>query len=481
MESRKNSSSISLGTQYWLFKKQPVHIVLLIIFLIAGLYGLYQGFSFKSKQINTINAFREEKVKELDELKTGLLADTSSKEGAAAYKKATGIISSNWNINLPAFKTPVSTAIFNIGQADVFPYYYNIKNESFFMQLFKQGEIVNPLRSLAGHFDTSFWIIYLIPLLLIVLCFNTLPAELDNGNWKLISSQGVNARQWVLSKFLLVSLLIEGIVLFIFIVGILLNYWYFNQSPSVTDFLFLLAANLYLAFWLVLIYAINVFGKTSSNTALYCGIAWITICFIIPSLVTTGIEKIVPVDNTIISRMSRRPQGSKFDDKAFGVRTIKQMGVIRPVYKNAVPNPESPAFRFGVYMAYHELMDDTNKVAVQKYFKNIQWRQQLTNASSLFNPAAGIDGLFAHLSANDAMANHAFIWQTKAFHAKLHDAYFPSIFFNRLLTKDDYDKFPVFKYQPISISGRMMISYFFLLVITVYIFIMSDRNLKNKW
>jgi ABC-2 type transport system permease protein len=471
MEQYGHHKRISLKMHYWLFKKQRVNILLLIVFLLAGMYGLYQGFSFKQKQLQTIDAFRSEKLKALQELKMGITADTTKPEGKAAYNKATGTISSNWYIVLPAYKPPLSTAIFNIGQADIFPYYYTIKNESFFMQLFKQGEIANPLRSLAGHFDISFWIIYLLPLLIVVLCFNTLSAESDNGNWKLISSQGISARQWVLSKCLLVGLIAAVMVIFIFIVGLALNFWCFNQVPAAGDFLFLIMGGIYLIFWLSVVYAINAYAKNSSSAALFGGISWIAICFIIPTLVTAIAEKTIPVDNTLVSRMSRRPQGSKFEDTTFGKQMIAQLGTVRPQYRNATLSPQSPAFGFAIYMSYHELMDDTNKIAVQDYFRRIELRQQVTNTTSFVNPAAGIDGMFAHLATNDVLANHDFIWQAKVLHQSLHDAYFPPLFFERQLGKDDYERFPLFRYQPVGISATNILACMELLLSAAFIFL----------
>lgn len=481
MEQNNQHKKIAFKMHYWLFKKQQTNIFLLIIFLLAGLYGLYQGFAFKQKQLATIRDFRSEKLQALQELKTGFIVDTTKPEGKTAYKKATGTISSNWNIVLPVYKPPVSTAVFNIGQADIFPYYYTIKNESFFMQLFKQGEIANPLRSLAGHFDVSFWIIYLLPLLIVVLCFNTLSAESDNGNWKLISCQGISARQWVLSKCLLVGLITGAMIASLFIVGMMLNYWYFNQVPSPGDFLFLIIAGIYIVFWLSVVYAINTYAKSSSGAALFGGSAWISICFIIPTLVTTVAEKLIPVDNTLVSRMSRRPQGSKFEDTTFAKQTITQLGILRPRYKNTTLHTQSPAFGFATYMSYHELMDDTNKIAVQDYFKRIERRQQVTNITSLVNPAAGIDGMFAHLAANDALANHDFIWQAKALHQALHDAYFPSLFFERQLTMDDYNNFPLFSYRRVDISLAYGIACLELLLSATFIFLISNRRLKRKW
>ncbi|MDR7211433.1 DUF3526 domain-containing protein [Flavobacterium piscis] len=481
----KNNSvihpEVSLKTQFWLFKKHLANSMILFVFLVTGIYGLYQGFVFKDKQLSTIENFKTEKTKNLEELVRGFDADTTINEGKEAYEKVTGLLSSNRNVVLPAFKTPSSTAIFSIGQADVFPYYYTVKVESFFMQLFKQGEIANPLRSLAGHFDTSFWIIYLLPLLIIILCFNSLSSELDNGNWRLINSQGISKKKWLQSRFLLIGLIIEMMVVFILITGMIVNYICFRQSPTINDFMFFAGANLYFIFWLSVVYCINSIGKNTSANALYCGVVWTMTCVVIPTLSTALIEKIVPVDNTAISRMSRRPQGSKFEDTAYGIKLIKQFGKVYPEYKNANIDPNTAAFSFAVYMGYHRLLDDSNTIKVKNYYANIEQRQKLINSGCLINPTAAIDGVFASLANNDAFANHSFVWQTKAFHDKLNDAYYPALFFDRLLTKKDYDKFPVFEYKkamPVSIN--IIVCYALLGLLSIFIFTVSNRFLKRN-
>jgi ABC-2 type transport system permease protein len=480
MMKEKLSTLDLVKIHYWLFVKQKINRLLFVAFLVAGFYALYQGFAFKAKQITTIDAFRKDKISDLDEMVKGFQADTTTNEGRAAYEKVTLLNWANWYTVLPATKAPTTTAIYSIGQSDMFPYYYTVKLESFFMQLFKQNEIQNPLRSLAGHFDGSFWIVYLLPLLIIVLCFNILPAELDNGNWRLINSQGINPRQWVKGKILLVALFVECLVLLIFLGGIMLNYFYFNQTPTSSDVFFFIGANLYLGFWLSALYFLNALAMNTSASALYSGVLWVFICIVAPTLVTTIVEKVVPVDNTLISRMSRRPQGSKFDDNEFGLKTIKQLGELRPQYKEASIGPESKWFRFSVYFAYHELLDDSNRVAVAQYFEDVELRQKLINASSIINPAASIDGMFAGLASNDAAANHQFVWRVKDIHGKFHDAFFPAVFFDRTLEESDYKKLPVsgnpfFK----KVSATTFIH--FLILATMIIMIIRWANSKlNK-
>lgn len=472
---------LSLSTQFWLFKKQRFNAIIILFFLITGFYGLYQGVVFKNKQVNTIENFSTEKATNLAKLVQGFSADTTKVKGKEAFANATNLLSARWDIALPAFKKPTSTALFSIGQADVFSHYYTIKIESFFMQIFKQAEIANPLRSLAGRFDVGFWIVYLLPLLIIILCFNTLSSELDNDNWRLISSQGISKKKWLQSKFLLVGLIIEIMIILILMIGFLTNYIYFEQCPTINDLLFFIGANVYIILWLSILFFINSIGKNTSANALYSGVIWTTICIIIPIVTSAFIETIIPVDNTAISRMSRRPQGSKFDDSVYGVKLMKQFIERYPKYKNANIDTKTDNFSSAVYQAYHKLSDDFNTMKVKNYFALIEQRQELTNFSGLVNPTASIDGIFASLAGNDAVANHDFVWQTKVFHNKLNDIYHKALFFDRKLTKSDYDAFPVFESKNASkIFRKSILSFALLGILSIIIFASSYRILRKK-
>ncbi|MEJ7644723.1 MAG: ABC transporter permease subunit [Chryseolinea sp.] len=467
--------------QYWLFVKQKTHWLLLFVFFVTGLYGLYQGFAFKGKQIATINAFRDEKVGAINEMVKGFHADTTTVAGKEAYQKVTTLILANWYTILPAYKIPNTTALFAIGQGDVFPYYYTVKLESFFMQLFKQNEITNPLRALAGHFDVSFWVVLLLPLFIIVLSFNILSSELDNGNWRLINSQGVSQKRWVTSKIVLVASVTGVLLIVVWLSGLVINYVSFSQPPTLNDFIFFTGATIYLTLWMSVLFLINALSLNTSASALYSGVLWVLICIVSPALTTAIIEKTVAVDNTVVSRMSRRPQGSKFEDDAFGIKTIRQIGVLRPQYRHATVTPKSKGFSFTVYCAYHELLDDSNKVVVRQYFDNIEKRQRLTNASGFINPAAAMDGIFAGLAHNDAEANHRFIWGMMDFHQAFHDALFPAIFFDRKLSESDFKKLPVqkqasFQHVPVWVLIHLMS----FIVIILLLFRWANTKFKNR-
>lgn len=475
---KKYKNLISLHAK--LLFKNKINIVLVAAFVLAGLYGLYQGFSFKQKQVHTINRLVLEKNGIVQNLKSGFKADTLTEKGKMAYKAAKDIFTVSWKIDLPVYKYPASTAVYNIGQGDVFSYYYSFKVESFIMQLFKQTEISNPLRSLAGHFDVTFWIIYLLPLFVLLLCFNILSAELDNGNWRLIYSQGITAKQWVRSKILLVLAILLVCLFVIAIAGAGINYIYFNQFPRLTDALFFTGAILYLLLWMAVFYFINSFGKNTSVNALTGGLIWICVCMLLPIIVSKTAEISTPVDNNIISTYSRRPQNPKIEtDNQFAKSLIMAFAQQQPVYHFADTAITDPAFQFRVYHAYHYLLHNERWPLVQQYFANVESRQQITNISTLINPAGSTDGLLANIAGNDAVGNHLFIYQALLFHNELQNTIYPSLFLNKEIQEADYVQLPVFTYHQNAPPKIVFLHFLLLMFITILILAAADKRLER--
>lgn len=446
------------------FFKRRSNWMVLIIFLIAGGYGLYQGYADKLRKISTIQAFRAEKDSLLQDVKAGIVADTSTKEGKAKYSQSAILRSGLWNTRLPSYKLPVSTAVYNIGQGDVFTYYYLFSAENFEMQLLKQTEISNPLRALAGHFDTSFWIVYLLPLMILLLTFNALSSERDNNNWRLISSQGITEKSWLQSRFFVVAVLCLSLLLLIAACGGILNAATFKQEPSISDVLFFVTAIIYLFFWLALFYFINSLRKPTTYNALVSGIAWIGICLVMPVAVSKLAEIVIPVDNSEISTFSRRPQNPKIeDDKAFAASLIKDFATQFPAYKNANTDTTSPAFIMRTYHAWHAVLTKKRWPVVLQYFDDIERRQQLTNWSTVLNPASSTDGFLTALADNDAAAYHHFTVQTKSLHESLDAAFYPALFNGKAFSKKEYDSLPQFHYRRSAIP-RSLIGYAVLLL-----------------
>lgn len=319
-----------------------------------------------------------------------------------------------------------------------------------------------------------------MPLLVLLLTFNALSADRDNGNWRLISSQGITEKQWLRSKFSVVAILCLLLLLFIAVNGCVLNKIVFTQALAWSDVLFFTASLIYLFFWLSLFYFINSLRKTTTYNALVGGIAWIAVCLVIPVAVSKGAELAVPVDNAGISTFSRRPQNPQIEDsKAFAQGVIRNFAATNPQYRNADVDSSKPAFMLRTYHAYHSLLHGERWPVLLRYFSDVEKRQQVTNWSTVFNPASSTDGMLTALADNDAPAYHQFTKQTADMHKGIQAALYPGLFTDRSLNKDDYKNLPQFLYQrnkvPASLIGYLLL----LKGLSIVLYMKGNRRLSK--
>ncbi len=462
------------------FIRRKSNWAILLIFLGAGLYALYGGYAGKKARIATIHAFRQEKDSLLQEMKSGIVADTNTTAGKLQFQRSSGLNSGLWNVRLPSYKLPVSTAVYNIGQSDIFSYYYLFSAENFEMQLLKQTEITNPLRALAGHFDASFWIIYLLPLLILLFTFNVLSAERDNGNQRLIAAQGVSEKQWLQSKFAVVGCCSLLLLSAIAIGGIGINITAFNQFPAVSDAVFFFTAAVYLCFWFAVFYWINSLRRPAAFNALVSGVVWISICLVVPVLISKLAEVIIPIDNTKISTYSRRPQNPKIEaDKSFATGIIKKLAVQNARFAHANTDTASPAFTLRTYHALHQLLHTERWPVIEQYYRQIEGQQQVTNWSTIINPAGSTDGYLTAIADNDATAFHQFTEQTEDLHDALHNAFYPSLFSDHPFNKKDYDSLPDFNYRRSAVPLSVLFYYVLMMAFSALLTALATRRLKT--
>lgn len=479
MAKETNNTRLLIGLYYQQLKKRKSNRLVLAFFLLAGFYGLYTGTVNKQHQATTINAFKAQKDSGLARLKKAFSADTLTEQGKAAYQEASDFSNANWVIDIPVYKYPSGTALYHTGQSDVFTPYYSFKAESFIMQLFKQTEIVNPLHSLRGHFDISFWIIFLLPLLAILLGFNALSAENDSGNWKLIFSQGVTARQWLESRFYGIGLILLVLLTIIAIGGTIINYVYFKQLPGSRELLYFTIAVFYLSVWLAILYWINAMGKTTGFNALAGGLTWIGLCVLLPIVVSMAGQMTIPVNSSIISTFSRRPQNPLIEKSdSFSQSLITRYTQQEPQYASPA-HIHHPYFRLRTYFAMHNLLHTERWPLVQAYYRAIDRRQQVTAYSTLVNPAGSTDGWMAAIADNDAGAYHQFIRSAAALHQQMKNVLYPSLFLDKPLKKTEYDQLPQFKYTPAPLTTAILLPFLLLAGLALTIRAIANHTLNN--
>lgn len=264
------------------FIRSPFKIIAVVLFIIAGVYGLHNGFNLYKKQTNEI-----EKViaKNNIEIATALNYYKTGEKGPKE-KSWVNVSMPLWAISYTPtseFKKPVPTIIYAVGQAEQYGFYKNITYRSSVYDSDMAEEIANPERLQIGTLDFSFVILFLLPLLLLILLYNVKGLEKEQGFLPLIYVQTGSKNWWLftrisfyvfLSIFLIFGLMIYGAFLTAVLDSSSLEFWII--------FTWFLA---YFFIWIFIYFFILKYSKSTIVTTLQMIGFWVLFAFIIPATV----------------------------------------------------------------------------------------------------------------------------------------------------------------------------------------------------
>ena len=265
------------------FVRSPFKVLAVLLFIIAGVYGLHTGSDLYHKQSAAISKIDEEtRASHLEMLKEHYETGNYSDEDRPwiDYSDPYWVIRYG---SIYHFKKPSAAMVFSIGQAEQYGFYKKIKFWSSPYDADLAEEIANPERLQTGTLDFSFALLFLMPLVLLVLVYNLKSAETEQGFLSLIEVQYPSSKGWLISR-------LGFYVLFLFLVSISLLIY----GASLTDVfaansnafgLMLFYTFIYLLFWMLLYALILMRGKSILINTLKMAGLYLLLAFIIPAAV----------------------------------------------------------------------------------------------------------------------------------------------------------------------------------------------------
>ena len=154
--------------------------VLAVLFTAVALYGAWNGRQWSSFQRAAVADIRRtdgERLGKLDSLLQRAEGDSTVSVPPAGALGASGA-TTHAILDVP----PLGGLA--VGASDLHPYYarVSVRSKASFMAT---DEVENPHNLLAGRFDLVFVVVWVLPLLLIALTYNTITGERDQGTMAL--------------------------------------------------------------------------------------------------------------------------------------------------------------------------------------------------------------------------------------------------------------------------------------------------------
>jgi ABC-2 type transport system permease protein len=433
-----------IGAREWkLLTRNKLQLCIIVLFAAAALYAVHYGNAVIDRQKETIEYIRRQNAHDQQQLINGLSADTSTATGLAAWEKAAYPSKVRFFLNYYAIDEPSLFARLSIGQRDVNAYYLQLNAQNLYLQLFR-SEIANPRKLLAGNFDLSFVIIYLLPLLIIAFTYNLLSDEQERGTLPLLRIQPVPLHQIILCKLLF--WLGITMALLVFISGVAFVWSGIPISAAGSMLCWLLISGSYALCWFALSLLINAFHRSSAVNALWSLGAWLLFLVVIPALLNLAFSDESQADPTALTDYIRRQQGLG-ESKQEKLEVLESFYNRYPQYRNKDTAVAMRFLEFQAYSAYVTLSDAAAKPSVDKYFQKLWDRHRQIAAFDLINPAVNAQHLMNTLSHTGLEDAFAFRGSIATFHQRLCHFCFEPLFAGRMMTKTDFNKLPVFN-QP---------------------------------
>ncbi len=438
------------------FIRSKSTIIALSLALTAGVISLFIGKQFLVKQekaIAEVTSFQQQHIE----------------RNTHFHKDDFGLLM--YYLRFALINKPEQMAGLSIGQRDV-----NLSVQSVTIRALEaqkyDTDLNNPYNLLSGNFDLSFVVIYLFPLLIIAFTFNLLSEEQEGGTWKLVTTQSTSPIKYLLAKLAvraITVLIVLALLLFISI-SILSIQW--NKTFA----LFAATCVAYLIFWIALCFLFVTFKKSSGFNALALLSSWVLLTVLLPAGVNNIITNKYPVPEALRTIIKTRDgYHNKWDvDKSV---TMDKFYELYPQFKK-YPLPGKTFSWLWYYAMWHMGDYDAMQNAQEMRSKLLQ-REKASRAVAAFIPT-----MHTQLQLNDiaktSMLNHiTFLDSTTVFHKKMRLHFYPKIFENGYVKREDWNRFkPEYFSESNEMKGDKTLLP--LVVASSFMFLLSGIGFKRK-
>jgi ABC-type transport system involved in multi-copper enzyme maturation permease subunit len=280
-----NDKIILLIYEWKHISRQPAVWILFLFFYVIGGYAIYSGNVLTRNKLHAIEESRKGSAKDY---RNALMAftDTANAEKKQQAANAGDPYVIDYRYPRTAYDHPYPMAGLASGIKDLTPVTEKVNYYTDHAAV--DREMINPSLLFEGRLDLVYVNLYLIPLLVIVLVYNIISSEKENGISDLLIVQGGTLKRVLLGK-LLTRLIIVFLAAFILnALGMLLSS---TGSPSFKDALiwfFLLL--LYCVLWISICFAIISLDGKSVVNLFSCIAVWVFLMFLLPLVINKAAQ-----------------------------------------------------------------------------------------------------------------------------------------------------------------------------------------------
>jgi ABC-2 type transport system permease protein len=372
------------------FIRNPFKIVALLLYLLAGIYGLHKGAGLYHKQQAEINMIEQKAIEERQ-----ATLNLFEKDSLVPPDRTwVNLNEPSWAIEFAEIyhhKSPSPAMIYSIGQSEQYGFSKKITIWASPYDDDLVEEIANPERLQIGTLDFSFALLYLSPLLLLVLLFNIKSAEIEQGFIDLIEVQSSSKNAWIIARVMFYFLLLLATNLLLIIYGGLQTGVFSNANEVFWQMI--LYSFAYIIFWFALFFAILQSGKSiMSNTLRMIGIYFV-FAFIIPAAVYQYLSIQYPINLMTEFADAKVEKRWQIWDKSDTVR-LAELGKLFPAIANSPILKNEDKRSAAVHQSTSALENQLSIESIQPIEKENQAKNAFIRSTFWFNPVTYFQNRF---------------------------------------------------------------------------------------
>jgi ABC-2 type transport system permease protein len=372
-----------------------------------------------------------------------------------------------------------STAVFSVGQADVLTLDAPVTTSAIQRTKADKAGFENPLSFLAGRFDLSFVVVYLLPLFVLALSFNILSGERERGTLQLLLSQPLKLKSLLTAKAFAQFILILGLVLLVSLAGVFLTRPEFTVDFAARTILWMLLVVSYVAFWFGTAVLINSFGFSSAANAVVCAASWLILVLILPSLLNVAISSAYPVPSR--TELVSAVRGVNLDVRRDVGNILSEHYQDHPELIPKDGKADLNNFTLAAVAVNREQRRRFDAVE-DRFAEQLAHQQSMIRNFRFLSPS-----IIAQEASNDVAGTgltryQHFRSQVKQLDAAWADYFVPRIFRQEKLSAADFDTIPRFHFNEESldgVTGRVSTGIAFLFLLTAGLLLLAFGKLAK--
>lgn len=295
-------------------------------------------------------------------------------------------------------KPPHPNALFAIGQSDLYPYYIRFSSIDRSNMLINE-EVVNPVNLLIGKLDFSFFVIYLLPLLIIAMTYELLASEREAGTFTLIRIYQPRTLKFLFFKWLFRVIWLLAVLYISMLTGILAFSPFSLTQYDTGTFIIIGFTTIYALFWFALCFTINMFGKNSLFNGIALTMFWLFIVFLLPTLINSGMEKRHSLPSRNEQLVKQREVKEDTDENETYNRYLKKHPEYQVFKSDTVGNSIITKW-YPAYIVTTAAIDSINDLDEQRFSRALRMQEAGLEKLSFISPSLMTNLAFNQISRN---------------------------------------------------------------------------------